>query len=111
MGSVLANLSTNSQIRVKLRELGALDTLFSCIMCTKNRHLRLELMSAVCNICFSGLGVGLALSDTYLSYLISVLSSKSIKLRTTSVNVLRNASLKKENCEVGCKEMDKYMST
>jgi hypothetical protein len=95
VGSVLANLSTNSHIRRELRDLFALGPIFGAIMATKNRHLRLELMGAVGNICL----LGLSLSDEHLAYLISVLSSKSVKLRVASVRVLRNACLNRDNID------------
>ena len=93
IGSVLAHLSVNSHIRRELRDLWALEPIFGAVMATKNRHLRMELMGAACNICFTGLAV----AEAHLSYLISVLASKSIKLRVASINVLRNACLNMEN--------------
>ncbi len=95
VGSVLANLSTNPHIRRELRDLFALGPIFGAIMATKNRHLRLELMGAAGNICL----LGLHLSKEHLAYLISVLSSKSVKLRVASVKVLRNACLNHANIE------------
>lgn len=93
IGSVLANLSTNSHIRRELRDMWALEPIFGAVMATKNRHLRMELMGAACNICFTGL----MLSHSHVAYLISVLSSKSIKLRIASIKVLRNACLNMQN--------------
>lgn len=98
VGSVLANLSTNARIRHELRALCALDPLFACITATKNRHLRLELMGAVCNLCYPGDGDAVRLSDEQVVYLVTVLGSKSIKLRVASVQVLRNACLHRDNC-------------
>lgn len=95
VGSVLANLSTNAHIRRELRDLSALPPIFGAIMATKNRHLRLELMGSVGNICL----LGLHLSEEHIAYLISVLSSKSVKLRVASVKVLRNACLNRSNIE------------
>lgn len=80
VGSVLANLSANAHIRSELRAMEACEPLFGSIMATKNRHLRLALLGAVCNICYTADGDGIPLNDERLTYLVSVLGSKSVKV-------------------------------
>lgn len=80
-----------------MREVGATPALFAALNSSKNRKMRIELLRALANICYSSSGTGYVLKEEVIVHIVKFLTSKSHKLRCAAASTLRNISQHPEN--------------